>query len=186
MIKKLSGEAWKPLVFSGSKDLRNRYAVSSAGRIASYKEDVLKDGKILNGSVTTGYRTLNLHRPGHKGTLYIHRELAKLFLKKPSTRHKYVIHKNHNKLDNSVKNLAWATLDEMIEHQQKSPAKIAYKKKQANREVGLKLTAAQVRKIKDLLSNVNRRLTIKQLADRYDVSEMTMYRIKSGENWARV
>ena len=186
MIKKLSGEAWKPLVFSGSKDLRNRYAVSSAGRIASYKEDVLKDGKILNGSLTTGYRTLNLHRPGHKGTLYIHRELAKLFLKKPSTRHKYVIHKNHNKLDNSVKNLAWATLDEMIEHQQKSPAKIAYKKKQANREVGLKLTAAQVRKIKDLLSNVNRRLTIKQLADRYDVSEMTMYRIKSGENWARV
>ncbi|HWJ28413.1 MAG TPA: NUMOD4 domain-containing protein [Flavisolibacter sp.] len=186
MIKKLSGEAWKPLVFSGSKDLRNRYAVSSAGRIASYKEDVLKDGKILNGSLTTGYRTLNLHRPGHKGTLYIHRELAKLFLKKPSTRHKYVIHKNHNKLDNSVKNLAWATLDEMIEQQQKSPAKIAYKKKQANREVGLKLTAAQVRKIKDLLSNVNRRLTIKQLADRYDVSEMTMYRIKSGENWARV
>jgi hypothetical protein len=186
MIKKLSGESWKPLVFSGSKDLRNRYAVSSAGRIASYKEDVLKDGKILNGSLTTGYRTLNLHRPGHKGTLYIHRELAKLFLKKPSTRHKYVIHKNHNKLDNSVKNLAWATLDEMIEHQQKSPAKIAYKKKQANREVGLKLTAAQVRKIKDLLSNVNRRLTIKQLADRYDVSEMTMYRIKSGENWARV
>jgi hypothetical protein len=186
MIKKLSGEVWKPLVFSGSKDLRNRYAVSSLGRIASYKEDVVKDGKVLNGSLTTGYRTLNLHRPGHKGTLYIHRELAKLFLKKPSPRHKYVIHKNHNKLDNSVKNLAWATLDEMIEHQQKSPAKIAYKKKQANREVGLKLTAAQVRKIKDLLNNVNRRLTIKQLADRYAVSEMTMYRIKSGENWARV
>lgn len=186
MIKKLSGEVWKPLVFSGSKDLRNRYAVSSLGRIASYKEDVLKDGKVLNGSLTTGYRTLNLHRPGHKGTLYIHRELAKLFLKKPSPRHRYVIHKNHNKLDNSVKNLAWATLDEMIEHQQKSPAKIAYKKKQANREVGLKLTASQVRKIKDLLNNVNRRLTIKQLADRYAVSEMTMYRIKSGENWARV
>lgn len=186
MIKKLSGEVWKPLVFSGSKDLRNRYAVSSLGRIASYKEDVVKDGKVLNGSLTTGYRTLNLHRPGHKGTLYIHRELAKLFLKKPSPRHKYVIHKNHNKLDNSVKNLAWATLDEMIEHQQKSPAKIAYKKKQANREVGLKLTAAQVRKIKDLLNNVNRRLTIKQLADRYAVSEMTMYRIKSGENWGRV
>jgi hypothetical protein len=186
MIKKLAGEVWKPLVFSGSKELRNRYAVSSAGRIASYKEDVLKDGKLLNGSLTTGYRTLNLHRPGHKGTLYIHRELAKLFLKKPTPKHKYVIHKNHNKLDNSIKNLQWATLNEMIEHQQKSPAKIAYKKRQANREVGLKLTAAQVRKIKDLLNSNRRRMTIKQLADRYDVSEMTMYRIKSGENWARV
>jgi hypothetical protein len=119
MIKKLAGEVWKPLTFSGSKELRNRYAVSSSGRIASYKEDVLKDGKLLNGSLTTGYRTLNLHRPGHKGTLYIHREIAKLFLKRPSSKHKYVIHKNHNKLDNSVKNLEWATLERMIQHQQK-------------------------------------------------------------------
>jgi hypothetical protein len=186
MIKKLPGEVWKPLVFNGSKGLRNHYAVSSAGRIASYKEDVVKDGKLLNGSLTTGYRTLNLHRPGHKGTLYIHREMARLFLKRPSSKHKYVIHKNHNKLDNAVKNLAWATLEEMIRHQQKSPAKLAYKKRQANREIGLKLTATQVRRIKELLNNKNRRVTIKQLADRYEVSEMTMYRIKSGENWARV
>ncbi|MGN6401095.1 MAG: NUMOD4 domain-containing protein [Flavisolibacter sp.] len=186
MIKKLPGEVWKPLTFKGSRDLRNHYALSSAGRIASYKEDIVKDGKLLNGSLTTGYRTLNLHRPDHKGTLYIHREIAKLFLKRPSTKHRFVIHKNHDKLDNSVKNLSWATLNEMIEHQQHSPAKIAYKKKQATREVGLKLTAIQVKKIKDQLNNKNRRLTIKQLADKYDVSEMTMYRIKSGENWARI
>lgn len=186
MIKKLPGEVWKPLVFSGSKELRNRYAVSTHGRIASYKKDVLEDGKLLNGSLTTGYRTLNLHRPGHKGTLYIHRELAKLFLKRPSPKHKYVIHINHNKLDNRVKNLRWATLEDMIGHQQKSPAKIAYKKKQATRETGLKLTAAQVRRIKDQLNNKNRKVTIKQLADKYSVSEMTMYRIKSGENWGRI
>jgi hypothetical protein len=186
MIKKLSGEVWKPLVFKGSKDLRNHYAVSSAGRIASFKEDLMEDGKLLNGSLTTGYRTLNLHRPGHKGTLYIHRELAKLFLKRPSPKHRFVIHKNHDKLDNSIRNLKWATLDEMIQHQQGSPAKIAYKQKQANRDVGLKLTITQVRRIKDQLNNKNRRITIKQLADKYDVSEMTMYRIKSGENWARV
>lgn len=186
MIKKLPGEVWKPLNFSGSKDLRNRYALSSAGRIASYKKEILEDGKLLNGSLTTGYRTLNLHRPGNKGTLYIHRELAKLFHKRPSPKYKYVIHKNHDKLDNNIKNLAWATLEEMIAHQQKSPAKIAYKKVQANREVGLKLTAVQVRRIKDTLNNEKRRMTIKQLADKYNVSEMTMYRIKSGENWARI
>ena len=186
MIKKLPGELWKPLNSSGSKDLRNRYALSSNGRIASYKKEILEDGKLLNGSLTTGYRTLNLHRPGNKGTLYIHRELAKLFLKRPSPKYKYVIHKNHDKLDNNIKNLAWATLEEMIAHQQKSPAKIAYKKVQANREVGLKLTATQVRRIKDTLSNEKRRMTIKQLADKYNVSEMTMYRIKSGENWARI
>ena len=186
MIKKAPGELWKPLTFTGSKALRNKYALSSNGRIASYKNDVLEDGKLLNGSLTTGYRTLNLHRPGKKGTLYIHRELARLFLPKPLPKQKYVIHKNYNKLDNSVKNLQWATLEEMIEHQQKSPAKIAYKKQQANRQAGLKLTATQVKRIKDMLVNSKRNITMKQLAHKYDVSEMTLYRIKSGENWARI
>lgn len=185
MIKKLPGEIWRLLRFSGSNTLRNQYALSSHGRIASYKANV-PDGKLLNGSLTTGYRTLNLHHPGNNGTLYIHRELARLFLKRPSSKQKYVIHKNHNKLDNQIKNLQWATLAEMIDHQQKSPAKIAYKQIQATRQVGLKLNTAQVRKIKEQLSNPNRRLTIRQLASKYNVSDMTMYRIKNGENWARV
>lgn len=186
MIKKLAGEVWKPLNFSGWRHLRNRYAVSSFGRIASYKKSVLEDGKLLSGSLTTGYRTLNLHRPGNKGTLYIHRELAKLFLPKSSPQHKYVIHRNHNKLDNHIKNLRWATLEQMVSHQQGSPAKIAYKEKQANKTEGLKLTAADVKKIKKILNSKKRSITIRQLAKNYGVSEMTMYRIKSGENWGRI
>src|SRR5687767_15391511 len=130
MFSKLPGESWKPLRFSGWKELRYNYAVSDHGRIASFKKEIL-GGKLLGGSLTTGYKTLNLHRPGNQGTLYIHREIAKLFLKRPSPKHKYVIHVNHNKLDNSIKNLKWATLEEMIDHQQSSPAKIAYKKRQA-------------------------------------------------------
>src|SRR5689334_12099035 len=102
MIRKLTGEVWKPLVFSGWKQLRKRYAASNYGRIASYKDDILEDGKLLNGSLTTGYRTLNLHRPGNNGTLYIHREMAGIFLKKPTAKHRYVIHVNHDKLDNRV------------------------------------------------------------------------------------
>lgn len=186
MIKKLAGEVWKPLIFSGWRQLRNKYAVSNFGRIASYKSEVLKDGKLLGGSLTTGYKTLNLHRPNNKGTLYIHREMAKIFLKNASPKKKYVIHLNHNKLDNHIKNLQWATLEKMIGHQQNSPAKIAYKEKQATRPRGLKLSAAQVRKIKTILKKKNRNVTIKQLAQKYSISEMTIYRIKSGENWARV
>lgn len=186
MVKKIPGEVWKPLQFPGWKHLRKKYALSSTGRIASYYDDVNEDGKLLEGSLTTGYRTLNLHRPGNNGTLYIHRELARLFIKKATPKHKYVIHVNHNKLDNSVKNLKWATLDEMIAHQQGSPAKIAYKKVQANRTEGLKLNAKQVTAIKKTLNDKNRKITIKKLAEKFGVSEMTMYRIKSGENWGRV
>lgn len=186
MIRKLAGEVWKPLIFSGWRQLRNRYAVSNQGRIASYKDDIIKTGKVLSGSLTTGYRTLNLHRPGNKGTLYIHREMAQLFLAKPSPHHRYVIHRNHYKLDNSLKNLRWATLEQMIAHQQESPAKKAYKEKQANRTAGLKLTSSQVKTIKNIFRQKERKVTIRQLANRYNVSEMTMYRIKSGENWARI
>ena len=78
MIKKITGEVWKPLQFPGWKHLRKKYALSSHGRIASYYEDVVEDGKLLEGSLTTGYRTLNLHRPGNNGTLYIHREIGKI------------------------------------------------------------------------------------------------------------
>ncbi|MEO7923450.1 MAG: HNH endonuclease [Chitinophagaceae bacterium] len=186
MIRKLAGEIWKSLTFSGWRQLRNCYAVSSFGRIASYKKNVLKDGKLLSGSLTTGYRTLNLHRPNNKGTLYIHREMARIFIKKPAPGYKYVIHRNHNKLDNNIKNLRWATLEQMIDHQQDSPAKIAYKEKQANRTEGLKLSASQVKRIKGILNSKSRNITIKKLAENYSVSEMTMYRIKSGENWSRI
>ena len=185
MISKLLSEIWKPLRFPGWKQLRYNYAVSNHGRIASYKNEI-SEGKLLSGSLTTGYRTLNLHRPGNKGTLYIHREVAKLFLKKPSPKHNYVIHENHDKLDNNISNLHWCTLEQMIRHQQKSPAKIAYKNLQANRTVGLKLNMNHVRKIKKILKDPQRIITIKRLAKKYKVSEMTIYRIKSGENWARI
>jgi NUMOD4 motif len=186
MIKKIPGETWKPIQFAGHKTLRKKYAVSSLGRTASFSEGIEKDGKILNGSLTSGYRTLNLHINGGNGTIYIHREIARLFCKKKSPKYKFVIHINHKKKDNHYKNLKWATLDEVSSHQQFSPEKIAYKKRQANRTEGLKLNATQVKAIKDIIKNPKRKITYKQLAAKYKVSEMTLYRIKSGENWGRV
>lgn len=186
MIKNVKGEEWKPLLFKGHKLLRNKYAFSSHGRAASYKEDIHEDGKLLKGSVTSGYQTLNLHVDGGNSTLYYHREIAKLFLPKKSTRDKFVIHNNHDKTDNHAKNLQWVNQKTVIEHQQKSPAKLAYKEVQKSRLKGLKLNSTQVKAIKKTLENPRRRLTHKQLAEKYDVSEMTIYRIKSGENWSRV
>lgn len=186
MIKKNAGEVWKTLQFPGWKELRKKYAVSNHGRIASFNEGLQEDGKLLNGSLTTGYKSLNLHRADSNGTIYIHREVAKLFCKKTSSKHKFVIHRNHNKLDNKASNLQWATQEEVAVHQQKSPAKIAYKKIQATRNIGLKLTVTQVKSIKKTINDPKRKLTFKQLAEKFGVSEMTLYRIKSGENWKQV
>ncbi len=186
MIKKIPGETWKQLQFSGHKQLRKKYAVSSMGRAASYTNEVSEDGKLLNGSLTSGYRTLNLHLENGNGTIYLHREIARLFCKKPSPRYKFVIHVNHKKEDNNFSNLKWATVEEVGSHQQSSPLKIAYKKKQANKTEGLKLNVTKVKSIKDAINNPKRKLTYKQMAEKYKVSEMTLYRIKSGENWGKV
>lgn len=186
MIKKKSGETWKQMQFAGYKNLRKKYAVSNLGRVASYSDDILADGKLLAGSTTSGYHTLNLHIDGSNGTIYIHREMAKLFCNKKSPKHKYVIHLNHKKADNHYKNLQWANDDEMNSHQQMSPNKIAFKKRQANKTKGLKLGLSQVKSIKDTIHNPKRKLTFKQIAAKFGVSEMTIYRIKSGENWSSV
>ena len=186
MIKKNNGELWKQLQFKGWKMLRRKYAISSQGRAASYSEDIIKDGKLLEGSLTSGYKTLNLHIDGNNGTIYLHREVAKLFNKKESPKDKFVIHLNHNKEDNNSKNLKWASQKDVSEHQQKSPSKIAYKKVQNSRTSGLKLTMPQVKSIKAVINSSRRKLTYKQIAEKYNVSEMTIYRIKSGENWGNV
>lgn len=186
MIKKFNGEIWKPLRFKDDKLLRNKYAISSHGRVASYKETILEDGKLLSGSLTSGYKTLNFHINENNKTLYFHREVARLFNPKTSPKQKFVIHLNHNKTDNQTKNLKWVSQQDAILHQQKNPAKLAYKKEQKERTKGLKLSATQVKSIKNILENPRRKLTHKQIADKYGVSEMTIYRIKSGENWAKV
>ena len=77
-------------------------------------------------------------------------------------------------------------MQEGSSHQQNSPEKMTYKERQATRTKGLKLSATQVKAIKSAINNPKRKLTYKQMAEKYDVSEMTLYRIKSGENWGRI
>jgi DNA-binding Xre family transcriptional regulator len=50
----------------------------------------------------------------------------------------------------------------------------------------LKLNAGQVKSIKKILGDPKRKHTYRQLAEKFGVSEMTLYRIKSGENWGRI
>jgi hypothetical protein len=50
--------------------------------------------------------------------------------------------------------------EEVANHQQKSPAKIAYKKVQASRSNGLKLNTTQVRAIKKLLGDPKRKQNV--------------------------
>lgn len=184
MISYLKNEVWKDLPIKFKSSLRKKYAVSNHGRVVSYTHEI-KDGNLLNGSTVEGYTVINVKPNDTFQSLYLHREIAKLFLPKPGRTYKYVIHLDHDKKNNHIKNLRWATKEEMEDHQQKSPAKIAYKERQRNRTTGLKLNSTKVRSIKRMLDSPYRK-TMKQIANQFGISEMQLYRIKKGENWGHV
>ncbi|CAN5437358.1 hypothetical protein BH10BAC3_BH10BAC3_08080 [soil metagenome] len=190
MIKKLEGEKWRQVVFDNWETMQRKYAISSRGRLASYTSNVLKDGILLKGSDIEGYKVLRLRVNGKYVAFLFHRLVAEYFIKKRKPDHTLVIHNNYKKQDNDVKNLRWATKEEVAEHSKQSPAVKAYRKKVSESipdiKRGLKLTVGQVRQIKKLLQNPNRKLTYKQIAARYSISEMAITRINRGENWGYI
>ncbi len=182
MVKPLKNEKWKVISFSKGI-FRCEYAVSDHGRLVSYTTSI-QDGNLLKGTLMGGYPTLKLKPEGRNMTLFIHRLVAEAFIPKKSPRYEFVIHLNYNKEDNHVRNLRWASKEDMEKHQQKSPAVLAYRS--INRKKGHKLTDVIVKKIKQMINDKKRVKTMKQIADHFGISEMQLYRIKSGENWGHV
>lgn len=182
MIKSQKNEVWKVLQFNKGV-FRCQYAVSNTGRLASFTTSI-QDGSHLKGTLMGGYPTLKLKPEGRNMTLFVHRLVAEAFIPQKSARHNYVIHLDYDKENNAIKNLRWATKEEMEKHQQKSPAVLAYRS--INRRKGHKLTDTVVKRIKQMIEDKNRRKTMREIADHFDISEMQLYRIKSGENWGHV
>jgi len=186
MIKSLKNEEWKELKMPKGA-LRYRYAISNNGRIASFTDNI-NEGKVLNGTSIGGYPTLNVKPFGENKTYYIHKLVAELFIKKVGPKQKFVIHKDHKKENNASKNLKWATKEEMEDHQQSSPLVLKARKERMSRPVykGHKLTIGIVKQIKKKIFAKSRKQSMREIANHYEISEMQLYRIKSGENWAHV
>ncbi len=125
-------------------------------------------------------RTINQH-------YLIHRLVAEYFLPKPDYENGVVAHLDFNKYNNKYTNLKWMTLEENLQHQQKSPFVISDLKKRKNRffpsDKNSKLTETKVMYLKKLL---NEGKPMKQLVRQFKVTETQILRIKRGENWGRV
>ena len=90
------------------KDINDNYKISSEGRIVS--RITKKDIKPWKSN--KGYLKVNL---GRKYRNYLHRMVAETFI--PNEYNKPTVnHKNHDKTDNRVENLEWATYKEQTEH----------------------------------------------------------------------
>lgn len=163
---------------------RMRYAVSNYGRVVSFRETV-RDGSLIKCGMIGGYPALSLGRK-IKHSRCLHKLVAHYFLPIPPEDANTVIHYDFDKLNNNVKNLQWATKEEVLAHQNLNPQVLYGRTHKTGRKKGNKLTAAQVKRLKRAIENPNRKKTYKEIAAHYGISEMQLYRIKSGENWNHV
>lgn len=112
-IEDIEGEIWR--------DVNNSYLVSNKGRIKSkdrynnsviYSEAYFLKGQLINaGSNGNGYLFVILNREGVKKREYVHRLVAKAFIK-PIKDKPFVNHINGIKSDNNVENLEWVNRSE--------------------------------------------------------------------------
>jgi hypothetical protein len=180
-------------------ELKFRYAISNFGRLASFTDNIsnIEYGRILKGSITEGYRIFRYRLQRGKKVIYrhkfFHRLVAEHFLERTSEEQTYVIHLDHNLSNDHVVNLRWATKEEMIEHQRTNPKVLKSRKVSTKRLLeynkkrdGYKLTSTKVMLLKEILSNPKRKTRLKIIARQFGVSEMQLYRIKTGKNWGHV
>jgi len=172
--------------------LKFRYAVSNKGRLISFSEN-FKDGNLLKGSVSDGYKAFR-YRKTENGkkiykTFFIYKLVAEFFIPKTSEDQQYVIHLDYVRDNDTVKNLRWANYEEMMAHRKKSPHVIKSKQKLIEHNLkadGRKLTSTKVIHLKKLLNKPNQSTRIKILAKQFGISEMQVNRIKRGENWGHI
>lgn len=179
-LKFYASEKWESIKgFKGGDG--QRYAVSNYGRFIAYWKD-LDFGYFLKTSYTRNYPSLHLAKPGGSQGFLAHRLVAQYFCNKPSTQHKFVIHLDHKKENNYSRNLKWVTQAEAVAHMKKDPNYI--QSKPAAKGRGHKLTIDRVKLIKRKLMEGKTRM--KMIARQFGISEMQLYRIKSGLNWGHV
>jgi hypothetical protein len=180
-------EKWKPIEFPKKVKLQKKYLVSNTGKLASYL-DTPRNAQVLKTKRIEDFHCISLRMYGVKKSLFVHRLVAEAFLRRPSNKHEYVIHLDHNKKNNHSQNLKWATQREQIEHRKTSPAvKKAIKDRILIKGSFAKvLTENKVKRIKEEIWDPKRKRTLKQIAESYGTSEMNIYRIKKGEFWYQV
>jgi hypothetical protein len=174
LVKLRSKEKYSLLPFAKTSH-GFRYAITNHGRVISYTKNLM-EGRILKHVLVRGYPALAFKTKDGRKTYLLHRLVAKYFLKKPTTKHNFVIHLNFKKEDNRSHNLKWVTIEQKNQHTRFDRKKI--------QSGSFKLTAERVKLIKKKL--LDKKETLKTIAQRYGVSDMQIYRIKTGENWSYI
>jgi hypothetical protein len=178
MIKDYRKERWKPFLYGDADHDTEILQISNYGRVKRKRGN--EDFQLMKATKTGKFNMFwYLRKDGKKRTYYVHRAVASLFLKNTDDK-RFVIHQDHDLENNYYENLKWVDQKELTKHQMSNP------KRQVKRRTYSKLTEAKVKLLKRKINDPNRRTRLKMIAKQFGISEMQLYRIKSGENWGSV
>ncbi|KVV15288.1 NUMOD4 domain-containing protein [Flavobacterium sp. TAB 87] len=190
-IRVYPNEEFREIKLEGT--FRHRYAVSNKGRMLSFNDKML-EGRLLKGTYIDGYRFFRYKRVDDEGKItnfshFICKLIAEVFIPKTAVHQTKLLHLDYVRDNDDIRNLRWATHEEMLEHSYNSPNnKRALAELQANNKLanGRKLTVTKVMYIKKLLARPDNKTRLKMIAKQFGVSEMQIRRIVSGENWGHI
>ncbi len=181
MINDFKNEIWLPYRLESWSE-EDELLISNYGRIKR-KKVYDKEWELSKFAYVSGYISFWIKKKDKKITSssYAHRAVATLFIEKRIDQN-FVIHLDFDKTNNVASNLKWANRVELNAHNKKNPV---HKKKLGKRTYS-KLTEGRVRMIKRKINDPNRKTRMRLIAKQFGISEMQLYRIKSGENWGSV
>ncbi|PIE48718.1 MAG: HNH endonuclease [Flavobacteriales bacterium] len=183
MIRNYLNEKWKEIEIKDYYSQKTQVFISNYGRIKK-KKIKEKNFKLANLSMNSRLLMFSYPRKDkHNKMFCVHKMVGICFLKKKSDDHKFVIHLDHDLLNNRVENLKFVTQKELTKHQRTNPKFIESRKKWTPKS---KLTEGRVKLIKKKILDPNRRTRMRLIAKQFGISETQLRRIKNGENWNHV
>jgi hypothetical protein len=168
------------------------YQVSNLGRLRSLERECynprygkfIRAGRIMKTPLhSTGYPFCTLHKDGIAKTFKVHRLVAGAFLARPSNRD-YVNHKDGDKTNNNVSNLEWCTPSENMRHAHKLGLNTSLKKGAAHHKS--KLTEKDVLRIRHIFKDPKNALTKKEIANQYNISDVSISYIVLRRTWKHI
>jgi hypothetical protein len=176
------------------ESLKLKYAVTNMGRLLSYTTS-FKEGKELRGSYIDGYKIFRyvIYEDGKKRFKhkFYYKMVAEAFLNKDSEDQTYVLHLDFVRDNDEIRNLKWASREQMLAHSKTSPhvkaAQEAFIARNSDQtKDGPKLTATKVMRIKKMLQDPERKTRKKLIAKQFNISQTHLKRIETGENWGYI
>lgn len=181
----IKNENWKFVIVNGKKtDLP--LVVSNKGFYGIKKPngDIdVRVKKIKNGNVRH-----RLKIGGKEHTLSLANMVANAFIKKTSPKQLMVVHLDYDYTNNNADNLKWVTIKDHKTHSNNSPKTLLARQKKAFTKSahGHILNEKSVTELKKMIWDPKRKLSFSQLAEKFGVSQMQIYRLKSGEIWFHI